>query len=93
MELSILLALVYPPFLFKHLSYSFHYQICKDKDEAEVWFSGLKALISRSHQKKWRTESRSDSIPSEANSPRTYTRRSSPLHSPFASGDSLQKVV
>ncbi|XP_048499692.1 PH, RCC1 and FYVE domains-containing protein 1 isoform X3 [Beta vulgaris subsp. vulgaris] len=69
----------------------FHYQICKDKDEAEVWFSGLKALISRSHQKKWRTESRSDSIPSEANSPRTYTRRSSPLHSPFASGDSLQK--
>ncbi|KMT14584.1 hypothetical protein BVRB_4g073540 [Beta vulgaris subsp. vulgaris] len=65
--------------------------ICKDKDEAEVWFSGLKALISRSHQKKWRTESRSDSIPSEANSPRTYTRRSSPLHSPFASGDSLQK--
>ncbi|XP_057550889.1 PH, RCC1 and FYVE domains-containing protein 1-like [Amaranthus tricolor] len=65
--------------------------ICKDKDEAEVWFSGLKALISRSHQRKWRTESRSDSIPSEANSPRTYTRRSSPLHSPFATGDSLQK--
>ncbi|XP_021843295.1 PH, RCC1 and FYVE domains-containing protein 1 [Spinacia oleracea] len=65
--------------------------ICKDKDEAEVWFSGLKALISRSHQRKWRTESRSDSIPSEANSPRTYTRRSSPLHSPFASGDGLQK--
>ncbi|CAI0548661.1 unnamed protein product [Linum tenue] len=34
--------------------------ICKDKDEAEVWFSGLKALISRSHNRKWRTESRSD---------------------------------
>ncbi|KAK8504839.1 hypothetical protein V6N13_056168 [Hibiscus sabdariffa] len=65
--------------------------ICKDKDEAEVWFSGLKALISRSHQRKWRTESRSDGIPSEANSPRTYTRRSSPLHSPFGSNDSLQK--
>ncbi|KAK9692300.1 hypothetical protein RND81_09G254700 [Saponaria officinalis] len=65
--------------------------ICKDKDEAEVWFSGLKALISRSHQRKWRAESRSDGIPSEANSPRTYTRRSSPLHSPFASGESLQK--
>ncbi|XP_047317811.1 PH, RCC1 and FYVE domains-containing protein 1 [Impatiens glandulifera] len=65
--------------------------ICKDKDEAEVWFSALKALISRSHQRKWRTESRSDGIPSEVNSPRTYTRRSSPLHSPFGSGDSLQK--
>ncbi|KAL8545085.1 hypothetical protein ACS0TY_005327 [Phlomoides rotata] len=65
--------------------------ICKDKEEAEVWFSGLKALISRGHQRKWRTESRSDGISSGANSPRTYTRRSSPLHSPFGSGDSLQK--
>nr|XP_016467281.1 PREDICTED: uncharacterized protein LOC107789916 [Nicotiana tabacum] len=65
--------------------------ICKDKDEAEVWFSGLKALISRGHQRKWRTESRSDGIPSGATSPRTYTRRSSPLHSPFGSGDSSQK--
>ncbi|KAB5541118.1 hypothetical protein DKX38_014092 [Salix brachista] len=65
--------------------------ICKDKDEAEVWFSGLKALISRN--RKWRTESRSDGIPSEANSPRTYTRRSSPLSSPFGSNDSFQKDV
>ncbi|KAG8660282.1 PH, RCC1 and FYVE domains-containing protein 1 isoform X1 [Manihot esculenta] len=65
--------------------------ICKDKDEAEVWFSGLKSLISRSHHRKWRTESRSDGVPSEANSPRTYTRRSSPLNSPFGSNDSLQK--
>jgi alpha-tubulin suppressor-like RCC1 family protein len=65
--------------------------ICKDKDEAEVWFSGLKALISRVHQRKWRTESRSDGIPSEANSPRTCTRRSSPLNSPFGGADSFQK--
>ncbi|XP_065877346.1 PH, RCC1 and FYVE domains-containing protein 1-like isoform X1 [Euphorbia lathyris] len=65
--------------------------ICKDKDEAEVWFSGLKALISRSHHRKWRAESRSDGISSEANSPRTYTRRSSPLSSPFGSNDSFQK--
>ncbi|XP_010555025.1 PREDICTED: uncharacterized protein LOC104824622 [Tarenaya hassleriana] len=65
--------------------------ICKDKDEAEVWFSGLKALISRFHQRRWRTESRSDGTPSEANSPRTYTRRSSPLHSPFSSNESFQK--
>ncbi|XAR62370.1 hypothetical protein NMG60_11017102 [Bertholletia excelsa] len=65
--------------------------ICKDKEEAEVWFSGLKALISRGHQRKWRTESRSDGIVSEANSPRTYTQRSSPLNSPFDSADSFQK--
>ncbi|KAL6010052.1 hypothetical protein ACLOJK_000483 [Asimina triloba] len=65
--------------------------ICKDKDEAEVWFVGLKALISRGHHGKWRTESRSDGVSSEANSPRTYTRRSSPLSSPFGSVDSLQK--
>ncbi|XP_028798507.1 PH, RCC1 and FYVE domains-containing protein 1 [Neltuma alba] len=65
--------------------------ICKDKDEAEVWFSGLKALISRCHHQKWRTESRSDGFPSGASSPRTYTRRSSPLNSPFDTNESLQK--
>ncbi|KAL3653329.1 hypothetical protein CASFOL_003010 [Castilleja foliolosa] len=65
--------------------------ICKDKEEAEVWFSGLKALISRGHQRKWKTESRSDGIASGANSPRTYTRRSSPMHPPFGSGNILQK--
>ena len=58
-----------------------------------MWFSGLKALISHFRQRTRRTESRSDGTPSEANSPRTYTRRSSPLHSPFSSNDSLQKVV
>eukprot|EP00262_Sarcandra_glabra_P014161 TRINITY_DN4077_c0_g1_i2.p1 TRINITY_DN4077_c0_g1~~TRINITY_DN4077_c0_g1_i2.p1 ORF type:complete len:248 (-),score=49.97 TRINITY_DN4077_c0_g1_i2:26-769(-) len=65
--------------------------ICKDKDEAEVWFVGLKALISRGHHRKWRTDSRSDGLSSETNSPRTYTRRSSPLSSPFGSSDSIQK--
>ncbi|KAK1319876.1 Protein Brevis radix-like 4 [Acorus calamus] len=66
-------------------------QICKDKDEAEVWFVGLKALISRFHQRNRRTESTSNGVSSEASSPRTYTRRSSPLSSPFGSGNSLQK--
>ncbi|GAB2277068.1 hypothetical protein Dimus_011776 [Dionaea muscipula] len=65
--------------------------ICKDKDEAEVWFSGLKSLISRSHHRKWKTEARSEGFSSEANSPRTFTRSSSPLSSPFGSADSLQK--
>ncbi|KAK1294735.1 Ultraviolet-B receptor UVR8 [Acorus calamus] len=65
--------------------------ICKDKDEAEVWFVGLKALISRFHHRNRRTESTSNGMSSEASSPRTYTRRSSPLSSPFGSGNSLQK--
>nr|CAD1840032.1 unnamed protein product [Ananas comosus var. bracteatus] len=65
--------------------------ICKDKDEAEVWFAGLKTLISRTQHRKLRTESRSDGISSGTTSPRTYTRRSSPLSSPFSSNDSFQK--
>ncbi|CAA0805850.1 Regulator of chromosome condensation (RCC1) family with FYVE zinc finger domain [Striga hermonthica] len=65
--------------------------ICKDKEEAEVWFSGLKALISRGHHRKWKTESRSDGISSGATSPRIYTRRSSPLHAPFGSSNSFPK--
>ncbi|OAY82052.1 Ultraviolet-B receptor UVR8 [Ananas comosus] len=65
--------------------------ICKDKDEAEVWFAGLKTLISRSNPRKLRTESRSDGISSGRSSPRTYTRRSSPLSSPFGSINNTQK--
>ncbi|PKA55404.1 Ultraviolet-B receptor UVR8 [Apostasia shenzhenica] len=67
--------------------------ICKDKDEAEVWFAGLKTLISRCHQRKWRTESKSDGISSGTTSPRTYTMRSSPLSSPLGSTDSMPKDV
>ncbi|XP_044478340.1 PH, RCC1 and FYVE domains-containing protein 1-like [Mangifera indica] len=65
--------------------------ICKDKDEAEVWFTGLKAVISRSHQRRGRGESRSDGISSGANSPRGHTQRSSPLSSPFGSSGSSLK--
>ncbi|XP_022764769.1 PH, RCC1 and FYVE domains-containing protein 1-like isoform X2 [Durio zibethinus] len=65
--------------------------ICKDKDEAEVWFTGLKALISRGHLRKGRAVSRSDGVSSEATSPRAHTQRSSPLSSPFGSGGSSQK--
>lgn len=70
----------------------FLYQICKDKDEAETWFIGLKALISRGRHRTGRSESRSDGVSSEANSPRANTQRSSPLSSPFGSGGSSQKV-
>ncbi|EPS59802.1 hypothetical protein M569_15002, partial [Genlisea aurea] len=65
--------------------------ICKDKEEAEVWFSGLKALISRCRQQKWTMESRSDGLSSGASSPQTYTRGSSPLNSPFVNGEGFQK--
>uniref|UniRef100_A0A803MYA4 PH domain-containing protein n=1 Tax=Chenopodium quinoa TaxID=63459 RepID=A0A803MYA4_CHEQI len=65
--------------------------ICKDKDEAEVWFTGLKALISRYHRRP-RVDPRSG-LSSEANSPKVQTQRSSPLSSPFGSGDGSQKVV
>ncbi|XVF24448.1 hypothetical protein REPUB_Repub13aG0128800 [Reevesia pubescens] len=65
--------------------------ICKDKDEAEVWFTGLKALILRGHHRKGRAESKSDGVSSEATSPRAHTQRSSPLSSPFGSGGSSQK--
>ncbi|GAV80316.1 RCC1 domain-containing protein/FYVE domain-containing protein/BRX domain-containing protein/BRX_N domain-containing protein [Cephalotus follicularis] len=65
--------------------------ICKDKDEAEVWFTGLKALISHSHHQKGRAESKSDVASSEANSPRAQTQRSSPLSSPLSTAGSSQK--
>ncbi|KAL3620365.1 hypothetical protein CASFOL_035277 [Castilleja foliolosa] len=66
------------------------HMICKDKKEAEVWFSRLKALISRGHQRKWITEPKTDGILSGAASPTAYTR-SSPLNPPFGSADGLQK--
>ncbi|KAL0421124.1 UNVERIFIED_CONTAM: PH, RCC1 and FYVE domains-containing protein 1 [Sesamum latifolium] len=39
--------------------------ICKDKDEAEVWFAGLKAVIARANYKKVRNEARHESASSD----------------------------
>lgn len=58
--------------------------ICKDKEEAEVWFAGLKALISRANYK-WKSESRCGSVSSD--SLHSRTRRSSPSIAPFDPGD------
>ncbi|XP_020252996.1 uncharacterized protein LOC109830210 [Asparagus officinalis] len=55
--------------------------ICKDKDEAEVWFVALKALISRGNIRKWRAESIRSERTSDANSPTTSTQKSSPTFS------------
>lgn len=59
--------------------------ICKDKGEAEVWFVGLKALITRSNNPKWRSEPICDSVSSA--SPHSRTRRNSPSIAPFDPGD------
>lgn len=55
--------------------------ICKDKDEAEIWFIALRALISRGHCRKWRNEASSDSTSSSS----VHTRRNSPLFSSCSS--------
>jgi hypothetical protein len=67
-------------------------QICKDKEEAEVWFFGLEALISGSRMLKSRSDGRIDTV-SDASSPIARARKSSPLTSPFGSCDSLHQVI
>ncbi|XP_027345845.1 PH, RCC1 and FYVE domains-containing protein 1-like [Abrus precatorius] len=61
--------------------------ICKDKDEAEIWFVGLKALVARGNSRKWRFESRTDSLCSD--SPKSGTQRSTPSFSPFVCNNFL----
>ncbi|KAM7267761.1 hypothetical protein ACFE04_009927 [Oxalis oulophora] len=65
--------------------------ICKDREEAEIWFTGLKALITRVHHQKGRSELKREGVSSEASSPKSHTRRSSPLSSPFSGSSSSQK--
>ncbi|KAM1102738.1 hypothetical protein ACFX19_011530 [Malus domestica] len=60
-------------------------QICKDKDEAEVWFVGLKAIITRGNYRNWRSESRLEGT--SIDSPHARTRRHSPTVTPFCIGD------
>ncbi|KAL5761807.1 hypothetical protein ACOSP7_018071 [Xanthoceras sorbifolium] len=54
--------------------------ICKDKDEAEVWFVGLKALITRGSNTKWQIDARNST---SSDSPHARTRKSSPSVTPF----------
>lgn len=62
--------------------------ICKDKDEAEIWFVGLKALVTRGNNRKWRFESRTDDSLS-VEFPKSGTRRPTPSITPFSEpGDS-----
>ncbi|CAJ1939870.1 unnamed protein product [Sphenostylis stenocarpa] len=56
--------------------------ICKDKEEAEIWFVGLKALVTRCNSRKWRLESRTDDSQC-SDSPNSGTRRSTPSITPL----------
>lgn len=59
---------------------SYCFQICKDKEQAEIWFVGLKALIFGSQFLKLYTDSRSDGgLPSNSSSPAGYARRKQPF--------------
>lgn len=45
-------------------------QVCKDKDQAELWFVGLKALINGGQSHKLRVDTKSDgAMSSDGNSP------------------------
>ncbi|GER49526.1 regulator of chromosome condensation family protein [Striga asiatica] len=62
--------------------------ICKDKDEAEVWFAGLKALIGRNgYRRQQRNDLRSESLPE---SPRG--RRITPSNSAFTQDEGSTKA-
>ncbi|CAK9881307.1 unnamed protein product [Sphagnum jensenii] len=65
--------------------------ICKDKEEAEVWFCGLEALISGCQMRKLRSDGKIERT-SDASSPIGWTRKTLQLSSPFGSSDSLHQV-
>ncbi|XP_045803504.1 PH, RCC1 and FYVE domains-containing protein 1-like isoform X1 [Trifolium pratense] len=58
--------------------------ICKDKEEAEIWFAGLRSLVTRGNYRKWRFEPRPETLCSD--SPKS-SRRSTPSFPPFDPGD------
>lgn len=66
-------------------------QICKDKDEAEIWFVALKALVTRGNNRKWRFETRSESLHSD--SPHSGTGRSTPSVTPFVCSNGFHLLL
>ncbi|CAH9078694.1 unnamed protein product [Cuscuta europaea] len=62
-----------------HVSTIIHGQrtICKDKDEAEIWFIALRALISPDSCEKWRSAIRRHSTSSDSSSALTQQRSQS----------------
>ncbi|XP_074332141.1 PH, RCC1 and FYVE domains-containing protein 1-like [Apium graveolens] len=64
--------------------------ICKDKDEAEVWFVALKALIARGSYRKVKSELRSEAGTESIASESPHGRRVSPSSAFFDQGDGQQ---
>ncbi|CAN6208179.1 unnamed protein product [Urochloa humidicola] len=62
--------------------------ICKDKDEAEAWFVGLKALISASNCERWVIETKDDKV---SDTPAQHIQGDSPLAFPFYGSDAKNK--
>ena len=60
------------------------WQICKDKDEAEAWFVGLKALISR-----WVMETKDGKVSDDS---AKHIQEVSPLLFPFYGNDAKKSV-
>ncbi|XP_042470728.1 PH, RCC1 and FYVE domains-containing protein 1-like isoform X1 [Zingiber officinale] len=63
--------------------------ICKDKDEAEVWFVGLRTLISNGNYRKLRLESKGDR--SSSDSPHAYFQKFSQFTSPISCSSIFHK--
>ncbi|XP_058195899.1 PH, RCC1 and FYVE domains-containing protein 1-like isoform X1 [Rhododendron vialii] len=64
--------------------------VCKDKDEAEVWFVGLKALISRGSYRNFSSEAKTDCIAiASLHARRTYPSGSSSDQGGTQQGESL----
>ncbi|XWS51109.1 hypothetical protein CRYUN_Cryun12cG0148300 [Craigia yunnanensis] len=79
----------------EHQSFSFIYSnrsldlICKDRDEAEVWFTALKVLILGGDNRRPKSDAQSDNTSSE--SPCSYTQRNSLSNVSSTSSDIIYK--
>ncbi|KAL5992127.1 hypothetical protein ACLOJK_013042 [Asimina triloba] len=65
--------------------------MCKDKDEAEVWFVALKALTSQGNYRKWKIGLTGDRTPTDTNNLSILPQRISPWISPNDISDILHK--
>lgn len=69
------------------------WQICKDKEEAEVWFVALKALTSRVDCQKWTSDIRYDIAYSDGSTSATQRRSHSALSSSSGSSSTPYEVL
>lgn len=68
--------------------------VCKDKDQAELWFVGLKALINGGQSHKLRVDTKSDgAMSSDGNSPISHMRKKYMVGGGSMTGGSLQQDI